>query len=132
MYPKTIKLAVILFVLSLIAAAISAYIDYQNTAQAARQVVLVISFVFIVPYVILFAYILKRRHWARVIWLLIFVLGTLLMIVNPHQARYAHVSLRYFATLQALLQVVITVLLFLPPSNRWFRQRAEMPEKTED
>ena len=124
MYPKTIKIAAVLFVLSIIAAAISAYIDYQSTQQAAeRQVIMFIALVFLVPYVILFSYMMKKRNWARIVWLTIFVLGTLLRIFNPHQVQYAHVSLRYFATLQALLQVMITVLLFLPPSNRWFRQR---------
>lgn len=128
MYPKTIKLAAILFVLSVVAAVISSYIDYQNTPQqAARHVVMFVALVFVVPYAILFSYILKRRNWARIVWLLVFVLGTLLMIFNPHQAQYSHVSLRYFANFQVLLQVVMTVLLFLPPSNRWFRHRETHP-----
>lgn len=132
MLPKTIRYATILFILSIIAALISAYIDYQNTPQAfARQVILFMVLVFVVPSAIIFAYILRRRNWARITWLVIFVLGSVLMLLNHHQAHYVHMSLRYFAMLQVLLQIAITLLLFLPPSNSWFRQTGFQPDRRE-
>lgn len=132
MFPKTIRYATVLFILSIIAALISGYIDYQNTPQAfARQVILVMLLAFVVPSSIIFGYILKRRNWARITWLVIFVLGSVLMQLNHHQAHYVHVSLRYFAMLQVLLQIAITLLLFLPPSNSWFRQTGAQANRRE-
>jgi len=128
MYPKTIKIAAALFVLSIIMAVISTYIDYQHEPEAmSRQILLLMVAIFLAPYCLIFFYIMLRRNWARILWLIVFLLGSALMFYNQHPVHYNHVSLKYFSMFQALLQLLITVLLFLPESGKWFKAR----DKTE-
>lgn len=124
MYPRTIKLAAILFVLSIILAVISTYIDFQHDPKVmSRQILLLMVAIFLAPYCLIFFYIMLRRNWARILWLIVFLLGSALMLFNQHPIHYNHVSLKYFSMFQALLQVGITILLFLPGSNTWFKHR---------
>ena len=123
MYPNTIKFAAILFAVFILATVISTYIDFHHDPDVmSRQILLIMMAIFLAPSCLIFLYIMLRRNWARMLWLLAFVVGTVLMLFNQHQVHYNHVSLRYFAMLQELLQVAITVLLFLPASNHWFKR----------
>jgi len=123
MYPVTIKIALILFILSILAAisstVIYVYVEPQTVPSPA---LIAISAIFILPYLILFNYIYKRKNWARYVWLGIFVLGNIMTLGGHAPMNYHYSVMSYFSYLQTLLQAVITVLLFLPASSRWFNQ----------
>jgi len=128
MHPGTIKLALIIFIISIVAAISSTIIYVYFEPQTVPSTALVVlSAIFILPYLILFNYIYKRKNWARYLWLLVFVLGNIMMFGGHGHAptEYHYTLLKYFSYLQTLLQALITILLFLPASNRWFKIKEE-------
>jgi hypothetical protein len=74
-------------------------------------------FVIVVLYFPLW-FICCQRNWAR--WYAVFLTCLLAVIVSRMQASFA-----LAATL--LINMIATVALFLPSSNRWFRSRAKPP-----
>ena len=64
------------------------------------------------------------KNWAR--WLfLVLVILTLFRIPAIIEQLQAHSSFQnWFYCFQTLMQVVCMVLLYLPPSNEWFKKRA--------
>lgn len=123
MHPQTIKIALIIFIISIVAAITSTIIYvYFEPQTVPSPALVVLSAIFILPYLILFNYIYKRKNWARYLWLLIFVLGNIMTLSGHAPTDYHYTILKSFSYLQTLLQAVITVLLFLPASNRWFKQ----------
>ena len=122
MQPKTIKIALIVFIISMLAAITSTiiYIYIEPQLETSPNLI-VLSAIFILPYLILFNYIYKRKNWARYLWLIIFVLGNIMIRGGHAPANYHYNFMAYFSYLQTVLQLVITILLFLPASNRWFK-----------
>jgi len=100
---------------------INVYFEPQTVASPA---LIVLSAMFILPYLIMFNYIMKRKNWARYLWLVIFVLGNLMTLSGHAPTNYHYRVLAYFSYVQTLLQAVITVSLFLPASNRWFKTKS--------
>ncbi len=132
MHPGTIKIALITFIISILAAISSTIIYvYFEPQTVPSTALIVLSAIFILPYLILFNYIYKRKNWARYLWLLIFVLGNIMTLSGHAPTDYHIAVLKYFSYLQTLLQAVITVLLFLPASNRWFKTK-ESERETRD
>lgn len=124
MPPRTIKIALVTFVISIVAAITSTIIYVYFEPQAVPSpALIVLSAIFILPYLILFNYIYKRRNWARYLWLVIFVLGNIMTFSGHAPTDYHYAVLKYFSYLQTLLQAAITVLLFLPESSRWFKHK---------
>lgn len=122
MYPGTIRIALITFIVSIAAAIVSTVIYVYFEPQTVPSLpLIVLSAIFILPYLILFYYIYRRKNWARYLWLVIFVLGNVMTFSGHAPADYHYAVLKYFSYLQTLLQAVITVLLFLPASGRWFK-----------
>lgn len=126
MHPRTIKIALILFVISIMTAISSTifYIYVEPQAESSVNLI-VLSAIFILPYLILFNYIYKRKNWARYLWLIIFVLGNVLIRGGHAPTNYHYDFLAYFSYVQTLLQLVITILLFLPASNRWYKKTGQ-------
>ena len=64
-----------------------------------------------------------RRNWARIIYLVLYLLGTPSFLMSIGAAFEESLPVAIGSTASNALQVVALVMLFLPVSNAWFRWR---------
>jgi len=62
------------------------------------------------------------RNWARIVLLVLVILGTPFAIPAYIAEARVNVVPGVLSIIIVVLQVIATVLLFLPPANRWFRK----------
>lgn len=127
MYPNTIKAAFVLLLVSIITAVVSISIDFYFAPPIlSKQDMAVFSVITMSIFLLNVYYICKGRNWARILWLVLFVGGIAVALLNGAPPPPHHISgyYFYFESFQIVLQTAITILLFLPDSNAWFAQRA--------
>jgi hypothetical protein len=64
----------------------------------------------------------RRRHWARVIYLVFYLIGIPFFLMAIVETFESSVATGVGASVKTTIQAVALVLLFLPSSNGWFRQ----------
>ncbi|MEY4563377.1 MAG: hypothetical protein RLZZ618_2654 [Pseudomonadota bacterium] len=67
----------------------------------------------------------KGKNWARVTFLLLFLLGLLGLVMMPEQLLQGGALSMAVMAIQSGLQLVAIVLLYLPGSNAWFRGKGQ-------
>jgi hypothetical protein len=71
----------------------------------------------------LIAKISAGKNWARLTFLILFLLGLPYFIPFAYQEFAANVFAGILSVAQLLLQIVAMVFLFLGPSNAWFKSQ---------
>ena len=122
--PKPVAVAVGLLFFSLLLGAYRAVLDPNtlpdDTPGWFGALVRVVSFLLMGA---LYLLILRRRNWARVLFLVFFTVGLMSWVVfGPPQS--VNTTSRWIVyTAQALLGLAASVLLLLPGSSAWYRSR---------
>lgn len=119
--PMTIKLATVLLLLGAAAAAVSVSLNIVNAPPTYSRQFMVGYGVVRVAMVLLMIYMLYLgKNWARIVYAVLGVLSLAAGFSGPNPAGVHHefVALNHWFGL--VITAVVLVMLFLPPSNRWF------------
>jgi hypothetical protein len=125
--PNKVSLALKLFYLMIIIGIIRLILDFSITLEALKTTgfglgFLIFTNIFIFGIIIFFIYMIgKGKNWARIIFLIFFILGTplsILPLINSLSVNFFSGSL---GLIQVILQLVAFVLLFQNPSSIWFK-----------
>jgi hypothetical protein len=82
--------------------------------------------IFVLGFTWLIVYkIAKGRNWARITFLILFVLGIPLSVVPLLQSLAVNLFSGLLGICQVIIQVISLVLLFLKPSSEWFKRMKE-------
>lgn len=65
----------------------------------------------------------RRRHWARVIYLVVFLICAPFVVIGTTQTFESSVAAGVGVAIKTAIHSVALVLLFLPSSNAWFRKK---------
>jgi hypothetical protein len=92
-----------------------------GTAMAVSLIGVVVVLTLLLACVIHF--ISRRRHWARILYLAIFLIGLPFFLLAIGQTFASSFATGIGAVLKTMVQAAALMLLFLPSSNAWFRAR---------
>ena len=122
--PGEVTLAVRLLWLSIAIGSLTSGLRVAGLVSGASLVVaLLIAIVIFGFYLFLVSRISAGRNWARIVFLVFFLIGLPFSILNNLAELRKSVLFGSISILIAVIQVVATYLLFTKNSNRWFRQR---------
>ena len=122
MYPKTIDIAIKVFFIAILVGVISSYFNIANApANLSKTAMTIFSVILFSLYGLLFLFISKRKNWARFVWVILYIGGLAMTFSASESITYNHVAVEYLYYVQTLLQAVLTILLFSPTSNAWFK-----------
>ena len=122
MYPSTIKYAIYLMIASVIFSLIAAYFNVAYApAHLSKNVIIISIMVMLFIYIINFVLIVKRKNWARYVWLALYIIGLLSYSNAIEILKLQHIVVQINYYFQAILQLALTTLCFLPVTNAWFK-----------
>ena len=130
--PKIVNYAVILFVASLMVGPIEILLDLDKILLALVFLkwigvsfeAMALTLVITVSIIIFFIYkISVGRNWARITYTVLFLLGIYPYILLWPAEYSRNILLFIISITQTLFQVGGTILLFLPESNNWFKEK---------
>lgn len=122
--PIEITRAVQLLYLTLGIGIVKAFIDFSHISFESS--VAITLFVMLFTFAFLFFLIIKisgGRNWARIVFLIFFLLGIPLAIPIVLEEVKRNLFLGSLSLIQIVLQVTALVLMFTKNSNLWFRTR---------
>jgi len=124
--PKNVNIAVILLWVSAALGVLSNVIRLFNGAFPPNvpRIVPILTIVLSLAFAFWFNIkIATRRNWARIIWIVLFAVGMVIVVVNPKVLTKLGTIETILYTVQYLMGIATAVLLLTPSSNRWFKKR---------
>jgi hypothetical protein len=121
--PRAVKLAIILFAVVIFDATISLFSNlifsdfYSFKEKAPNYLISFALFVFLA------FHINARRNWARILYILLIVIGVTMIPSKIIQLMSVDKLSALFLSIQTLLEVAIAVVLLTRSSNKWFKAR---------
>jgi hypothetical protein len=126
--PTVVAKAVALLYLSLLIGFIAAVVRVANFAKLlARQELFVaigVGVIFFGLYLLLVRKISERRNWARIVYLVLVLIGLPFVILSDIAELKGSLLSGSVNIILLILQLAGTALLFTSNSNRWFRSRS--------
>jgi len=129
--PRSVLIAVGLYCTGLIASPVIGWLDpraFPTTSpelEAAARAGLSFGVALGVAIFLLIAVLLYkiywRRHWARVALLIVTALGVAAYAPDFLESKTSAPLIAALDTIVVVLEVIAVILLFMPPSNRWFK-----------
>ena len=111
---------------SVIFSLIAAYFNVAYApAHLSRDVLIISIIVMLSIYIVIFLLILKRKNWARYVWLALYIIGLLSYSNAIEILKLQHIVVQVNYYFQAVLQLALTILCFLPVTNTWFKSTYE-------
>ena len=121
--PQHIIQVTYLIAFSLAAGILKSMLDYKFILSSAPVMVSLIAMIFTIFIILLLAYkIWYGKNWARITLAVLFVVGVYpaILLISAEVERNILVAL--CSGVQILTQATVLVLLYMPSSNRWFKQ----------
>lgn len=119
--PMTVKVAALLLLLGAAAAVVSVSLNIANAPpHYSRQFMIGYGIVRMAVVLLMIYLLYSGRNWARIVYAVLGVLSLAAGLGGPNPAGVHHgfVTLNHWVGLA--LTAIVLVMLFLPPSNRWF------------
>ena len=106
---------------------VKSLLDFSHLSSKTSAVftlsVLIFTFAFLIFLIIKIS---GGRNWARIVFLIFFLLGVPLAIPLYLEEFRKNVFLGSLSSIQVILQVAALILLFMKNSNLWFRTRKQL------
>lgn len=121
MRPRSVKAAIVLMILSLAITPVNFWLKggrLNNVSSIITVVAIVLSFA-IISY--LMNRIWQRRNWARIVYAALGIVGFFLSLPNIYGLFFVTPLFFGVSALQQSVDLAALVLLFVKPSNGWFR-----------
>ena len=112
--PHPVRIAIWLFLASLALGSIKVF--------SLPPAGLVLTVIVIVIWLLLFAAMTQRKNWARITFLILFLIGLPEMYLMKDKIFSGSAASTALLVAQSVAQVAGLVLLFIPAANRWFRK----------
>jgi quinol-cytochrome oxidoreductase complex cytochrome b subunit len=122
--PKEVRVGVFLFYASLIIGGIRSVVDLKTKVRGPAVLVGVLFLIVLLG--VLFFLVLKAsrgRNWARIVLAILVAVGIVLGSSGYIQEYRTNAQLGAISIGIALLQLIGTIMLFMPNANAWFRKR---------
>ena len=121
--PQNVSIGVNLQYLSLTLGLLIAYIDPVGAMHKVDPVVAVaiLGVIFLILAFLIFM-ISLGQNWARILFLVLFVLGVVPTIMGIPKTLNISLAAGMLSTIQLVLQAVSAVLFFTPSAGPWFRR----------
>jgi len=114
--PHPVRAAICLFLASLALGSIK--------VLSLPPAALVLAVVVIVIWLVLFAAMIQRKNWARITFLVLFLVGIPEMYAMKEAVFSGSTASIALFLVQSVAQIAGLVLLFIPVSNKWFRKQS--------
>lgn len=125
--PSQVKNAVYLLYATLVMGVVSSILNLSDPGVQASLgfalVAMVITFAILLFNVTMIS---RGRNWARMVYLVLYVIGLPRSIVFLLQMLPSNTLTALIGTVQAILQLVAIVLLFQKPSSVWFKGESNL------
>jgi hypothetical protein len=126
--PSKVSLALKLLYLTIIVGIIRVILEFSTSLEAVKAQgfglgFLIFTNVFTFGILILLIYMIgKGKNWARIVFLIFFILGTPFSILPLINSLSVNLISGTLGLIQVVLQIVALVLLFQKPSSIWFKK----------
>ena len=122
--PARVSLALNLLWITIALGAFRLWRGWAELTAAAPMAIVVGTVVFVIGVLaVLLVFMGMRMNWARIVYLLLFIVGLPSGAKGIVHALDADALVGAISIVQIALQIIALVLLFMPESNAWFRNR---------
>jgi len=122
--PARVSLALNLLWITIALGAFRLWRGWAELTAAAPMAIVVGTVVFVIGVLaVLLVFMGMRMNWARIVYLLLFIVGLPSGAKGIVHALDTDALVGAISIVQIALQIIALVLLFMPESNAWFRNR---------
>jgi hypothetical protein len=120
--PKAVIIAVRLLYASIAVGFLRGLIIGPGLSKDVPMASVVLFLIFVSGIICFFVYKISRaKNWARIVYLLLFIIGNWLTILPLFRSVAVYPSIGLLGIGQGILELLAMVMLFLGPSNQWFK-----------